>query len=1008
MHPSRLFCSLLFFIFGLSLTPAHAFTVINVPADQPNIQAAINAASPGDTVLVAPGIYPGIVDFMGKAITVTSIPTGTIPPSTPVATIDGQNQGTAVTMLIPASGPQAILSGFIIQNGSPGPNRQALGGGIVVSGNAAIQQNQIQQNTSCGIYVRSGNVLITNNLITNNKFDGGSGSSNCQINAYGIFVEQIATPTTPVIQHNTIDGNQFGGIIVTNNASAQILQNIIRNSTGYYPPGTYFGGYANGNGIVSSTSGQLNIDDNLIYNNAATGISFYEPTAATSITSNTLYGNATFQSIAFTDIGAQISLFAPTVPPILVNNIIVGTTANPTVYCLAPTNPTTDPSVWDHNDVFNAALAPVPSPYCDYTSGTYGNIAADPLFNSPSTGDFHLQNASPAIDVGNNSAISHTDLDGITRPQNFLGKTPYAITDLGAYERAGTLSAPTSILLTPSAIHLAAGASLTLTATVSYTLNNIPSGTPITFLQDLQALTPTEALDSTDTATYTIQHVTPGLHTYLAQYPGTGAVDPAFSVKVYVLVDPYPTSLTLTSTPNPSEVGQSVTFTVTSTAPDGTNPGPIQLTDNGAPLATITAPNAAGAYTFSTTTLTVGSHPIQATFAGDTNHAAATSNIVIQVVTPITPTSPYSVTLTAAPNPAQAFHAITLTAHVSTTGTTTPTGQISFTGPVTVTCVLDVTATCAATVVLVGGPATFIAHYGSDTSNPVTVTVNPSPSATSLTAGPNPAPQRAIIQFVATISAPGAPRPTGSTTLPPATGFVTLYEGGTAITPAVPFNNGSATIQISSLAPGTHLISASYSGDINYAPSNSVAISVVVNISDYTLSTPSPSITLETEHHGTFQVVATSLGGFTDQIALTCSNLPPHATCLPINGTLDPSSTLTLNLYIDTSDVIGYARLHQPTNPLAPAHPSGSFPTQPTLTLAAILGCIALRRRTLGLTRSLLGLLLLAALTATTLTACSGKYPASTAPGSYTFQITATAQNTGVTHTIPYTLVVTP
>src|SRR6202042_2548519 len=144
-------------------------------------------------------------------------------------------------------------------------------------------------------------------------------------------------PTSPVIEHNIIDGNQFGGIAVTTNASATILQNIIRNTTGYYPPGLYFGAYTNGNGIVGSTSGQLNITDNLIYNNVATGITFYGPTAATSITSNTLYGNATFQSIAFTDIGAQISLFAPTVPPILVNNIIVSATANPTVYCLAPT-----------------------------------------------------------------------------------------------------------------------------------------------------------------------------------------------------------------------------------------------------------------------------------------------------------------------------------------------------------------------------------------------------------------------------------------------------------------------------------------------------------------------------------------------------------------------------------------------------------------------------------------------------------------------------------------------
>ena len=84
----------------------------------------------------------------------------------PVATIDGGALATTVTMTVPASGPQAVLSGFIIQNGSPGPNRQSLGGGIVVSGNALIQQNQIQQNTSCGIYVRSGTVLITNNFIT--------------------------------------------------------------------------------------------------------------------------------------------------------------------------------------------------------------------------------------------------------------------------------------------------------------------------------------------------------------------------------------------------------------------------------------------------------------------------------------------------------------------------------------------------------------------------------------------------------------------------------------------------------------------------------------------------------------------------------------------------------------------------------------------------------------------------------------------------------------------------
>ena len=58
----------------LSLPAAGA--VIHVPADRPTIQGGIGAASDGDTVLVADGIYTGWgnrdIDLMGKAITVRS------------------------------------------------------------------------------------------------------------------------------------------------------------------------------------------------------------------------------------------------------------------------------------------------------------------------------------------------------------------------------------------------------------------------------------------------------------------------------------------------------------------------------------------------------------------------------------------------------------------------------------------------------------------------------------------------------------------------------------------------------------------------------------------------------------------------------------------------------------------------------------------------------------------------------------------------------------------------
>src|SRR3984893_4717295 len=56
----------------LAVGPAAAATVIHVPADQPTIQAGINAAKNGDTVLVSPGTYIENINFDGKAITLKS------------------------------------------------------------------------------------------------------------------------------------------------------------------------------------------------------------------------------------------------------------------------------------------------------------------------------------------------------------------------------------------------------------------------------------------------------------------------------------------------------------------------------------------------------------------------------------------------------------------------------------------------------------------------------------------------------------------------------------------------------------------------------------------------------------------------------------------------------------------------------------------------------------------------------------------------------------------------
>ena len=101
-------------------TNSHA-AIINVPGDQPTIQAGINAANPGDVVIVAAGEYFENINFNGKAITVRSTD-----PNDPVVVlntiINGGGSGSVVTCNS-GEGADTVLSGFVITGGN------ASGGG---------------------------------------------------------------------------------------------------------------------------------------------------------------------------------------------------------------------------------------------------------------------------------------------------------------------------------------------------------------------------------------------------------------------------------------------------------------------------------------------------------------------------------------------------------------------------------------------------------------------------------------------------------------------------------------------------------------------------------------------------------------------------------------------------------------------------------------------------------------------------------------------------------------
>ena len=141
-----------FLLFDITIIMIGGLTAgtIQVPADYATIQAGINAAFPGDTVLVADGTYYENIDFKGKAITVASyylsdgdtthVNSTIIDGSQPV----DPNIGTVVTFLS-GEDTTSVLYGFTITRGSGTLNESQTargGGGILcVSSGAKIIAN---------------------------------------------------------------------------------------------------------------------------------------------------------------------------------------------------------------------------------------------------------------------------------------------------------------------------------------------------------------------------------------------------------------------------------------------------------------------------------------------------------------------------------------------------------------------------------------------------------------------------------------------------------------------------------------------------------------------------------------------------------------------------------------------------------------------------------------------------------------------------------------------------
>ena len=240
------------------------------------------------------------------------------------------------------------------------------------------------------------------------------------------------------------------------------------------------------------------------------------------------------------------------------------------------------------------------------------------------------------------------------------------------------------------------------------------------------------------------------------------------------------TTTTLASSANPSVSGQSVTFTATVAAASpgsGTPTGTVNFLDGTTTIGSGTL-NSSGEATFSTSTLTVGTHSITAVYAGDTNFTTSTSTAVSQVVQPGGRRPP----LTSGTNPSVSGQSVTFTATVAAAspGSGTPTGTVNF---------LDGTTTIGTGTLNSSGVATFSTstltsvgthsitavysgdtNFATSTSSAVSQVVNQASTTTARCTNPvrHPSVSGQSVTFTATVAAasPGSGTPTGTVNSP--------------------------------------------------------------------------------------------------------------------------------------------------------------------------------------------------------------------------------------------------
>ncbi|HEV2298371.1 MAG TPA: Ig-like domain-containing protein [Candidatus Acidoferrales bacterium] len=285
------------------------------------------------------------------------------------------------------------------------------------------------------------------------------------------------------------------------------------------------------------------------------------------------------------------------------------------------------------------------------------------------------------------------------------------------------------------------------------------------------------------------------------------------------------TTTAVISSLNPSNFGQSVTFTATVTpATSGTPAGSVTFKNGATVLATKAL--SGGSATYSTSTLSPGSLSITAVYGGGTNFTGSTSPILTQTVNKdATSTSAIISSL----NPSTYGQSVTYSATVTFTFGT-PTGSVTFKDGTTSLGSATVNSSGVATITTTktsAGTRSITAVYGGSTDNSsstspiLTQTVNKDATTTSaVTSSLNPSTYGQSVIYSASVTSATGAIPSGAV----------AFKDGNATLGNVSLNGaGVATFSTTKTSAGTRSITAVYAGTLNFITSTSPILTQTVN-----------------------------------------------------------------------------------------------------------------------------------------------------------------------------------